>query len=158
MLECCEVVRAATEPKAVPIVVDLVEHVMVRGNALHLRRALFNVAHNAVRYSPDGATVRVTVQPVGDEAIVDVSDEGCGIAPQDLPHIFERFYRADKARARDTGGTGLGLAIADQIVRSHGGRIEVASTVDRGSTFVVFLPLAMTAAPPFEARRQMNAA
>jgi signal transduction histidine kinase len=77
-------------------------------------------------------------------------DEGCGISPKDLPHIFERFYRADPARARDTGGTGLGLAIADQIVRQHGGRIEVSSVVGEGSTFAVFLPAAAGSSPSAE--------
>jgi signal transduction histidine kinase len=142
VLECCEFVRAAVEPKAVTIAVDSVAEVRVCGNALHLRRALFNLAHNAVRYSPDGSTVHVTVQPFESDAIIEIADEGCGIAPQDLPHIFERFYRADKARARETGGTGLGLAIADQIVRSHGGRIDVSSAIDSGSIFTVLLPLA----------------
>lgn len=141
-LDCCDIVRAAAEPKAVSIAVDVADEVTVRGNALHLRRALLNLASNAVRYSPDGSTVHVAVQRLDGEALVDFADDGCGIPAQDLPHIFERFYRADKARARDTGGTGLGLAIADQIVRSHGGRIDVSSAVDRGSTFAVFLPLA----------------
>jgi signal transduction histidine kinase len=116
--------------------------VTVDANPLHLRRAFFNLAHNAVRYSPDGRVVSVTVAAPDGHAVVSVTDQGCGIAPQDLPHIFERFYRADKARTRETGGTGLGLAIADQIVRSHGGQIEVVSAPDAGSTFVVRLPLA----------------
>jgi signal transduction histidine kinase len=83
----------------------------------------------------------MTIGRLDTEAVVALVDEGCGISPEDLPHIFERFYRADPARARDTGGTGLGLAIADHIVRTHGGRIEVSSVVDQGSTFAVFLPL-----------------
>lgn len=149
VVECAEVVRAATEPKPVTMTVDVVGEVTVPANPLHLRRALFNLLHNAVRYSPDSGAVSVTVQASDAEALVDIVDEGCGITPQDLPHIFERFYRADKARARATGGTGLGLAIADQIVRSHGGRIEVASVVDEGSSFLVVLP---------RAGRQMNAA
>ena len=149
VVECAEVVRAATEPKPVTITVDVVGEVMVPANALHLRRALFNVLHNAVRYSPDGGAVSVTVQASDADAFVEIVDQGSGIAPQDLPHIFERFYRADQARARDTGGSGLGLAIAEQIVRSHGGRIEVASVVDEGSSFLVVLPCA---------GRQMNVA
>ncbi len=148
VIESGELVRAATEPKQVTITVDVVGDVTVPAQPLHLRRALFNVLHNAVRYSPESASVSVTVEAQLDEAMVTVTDGGCGIAPDDLPHIFERFYRTDKARARATGGTGLGLAIADQIVRSHGGRIRVTSAIDLGSTFVIVLPIK---------RRTMNA-
>lgn len=140
--DCCDVMRAGAEPKEVNISVDVLSDVAVLGNALHLRRALLNLAQNAVRYSPVGGTVQLTVARVDDQAVIVLVDEGCGIAPTDLPHIFERFYRTDKARARETGGTGLGLAIADQIIRSHGGRIELSSIVDQGTTVVVYLPVA----------------
>ena len=138
--DCCDIVRAIAEPREIVVSVDVLGAVTVKGSALHLRRALLNLAHNSVRYSPDRSTVHLTVGRVDEEAVVIVVDEGCGISGEDLPHIFERFYRADPARARDTGGSGLGLAIADQIVRSHGGRTEVSSVVGEGSTFVVFLP------------------
>jgi heavy metal sensor kinase len=138
--DCCDIVRAVAEPREIVVSVDVLGAVTVKGSTLHLRRALLNLAHNAVRYSPDRSTVHLTVGRVDEEAVVIVVDEGCGISGEDLPHIFERFYRADPARARDTGGSGLGLAIADQIVRSHGGRTEVSSIVGEGSTFAVFLP------------------
>jgi signal transduction histidine kinase len=138
--DCCDIVRAIAEPREIVVSLDGIEPVTVKGSTLHLRRALLNIAQNAVRYSPDGSTVHVTVGPVDGEAVVICTDDGCGISQEDLAHIFERFYRADPARARDTGGTGLGLAIADQIVRSHGGRTEVSSVLGEGSTFVVFLP------------------
>lgn len=140
--ECCDIVRALAEPKGIVVSVDVLSDIMVDGSALHLRRALLNLTQNAVRYSADGSTVLITVSRLDEEAVLAIADEGCGIAADDLPHIFERFYRADPARARDTGGSGLGLAIADQIVRSHGGRIEVTSAVGNGSTFLVFLPFA----------------
>ena len=141
--DCCDIVRAIAEPREIVVSIDVLGTVTVKGSTLHLRRALLNIAHNAVRYSPDRSTVHLTVGRVDEEAVVIVVDEGCGISPEDLPHIFERFYRADPARARDTGGSGLGLAIADQIVRSHGGRTEVSSVVGEGSTFAVFLPAAV---------------
>jgi heavy metal sensor kinase len=139
--ECCDIARAIAEPNGIVVSVDILANVVVNGSTLHLRRALLNLVHNAVRYSPEGSTVQITVGRVDEEAALVIVDEGCGIPPADLPHIFGRFYRADPARARATGGTGLGLAIADQIIRSHGGRIEASSVVDQGSTFAVFLPL-----------------
>ena len=148
--DCCDIVRAIAEPRDIVVFIDILEAVTVKGSALHLRRALLNMAHNAVRYSPDQSTVHITVGRVDEEAIVILVDEGCGISREDLPHIFERFYRADPARARDTGGSGLGLAIADQIVRSHGGRTEVSSVVGEGSTFAVFLPMAVGSGAPAE--------
>jgi two-component system, OmpR family, sensor kinase len=138
--DCCEIVRAIAEPKRIVVSLDLLGEPIVRGSALHLRRALLNLMQNAVQYSPAESTVDITVGQVDADAAVAIADAGCGIADADLPHIFERFYRADRARARDTGGTGLGLAIADQIVRSHAGRIEVTSSPASGSTFLLFLP------------------
>jgi two-component system, OmpR family, sensor kinase len=138
--ECTDIVRAIAEPKAIAVSLDVGSAVTICGSALHLRRALLNVMQNAVRYSPDGSTVAVAAGRSGGDAFVAVSDRGCGIGADDLPHIFERFYRADPARARDTGGSGLGLAIADQIVRGHGGRIDVTSRIGDGSTFIVWLP------------------
>jgi signal transduction histidine kinase len=145
--ECCEIVNGIAEPRGIRLSVDILADVTVRGSVLHLRRALLNLAQNAVRYSPDASTVQITVGRLDEDAVLVIVDEGCGISPDDLPHVFERFYRADPARARDTGGTGLGLAIADQIVRSHGGRIEATSELHSGSTFVVFLPLAAASVP-----------
>jgi len=138
--ECADIVRAVAEPRRVTVAVDVLSDVVVDGSARHLGRALLNLAQNAVRYSPDGSSIQITVGRLDQEAVVAMVDEGCGIPADDLPHIFERFYRADPARARDTGGSGLGLAIADQIIRSHGGRLEVTSAVGVGSTFLMFLP------------------
>jgi len=148
--ECGDIVRAIAEPRGIVVSLDVLADPVVIGSALHLRRALLNVMQNAVRYSTDGSVVQVTAEVFADQAVVAVVDDGCGIAPEDLPHIFDRFYRADRARARDTGGSGLGLAIADQIVRSHGGRIDVTSDAGSGSTFFVCLPLAHDAAAAVE--------
>ncbi len=140
--DCCEVARALGEAKAITVQSRVSDDVVVAGNALHLRRALLNLAQNAIQYSPEASQIEIALRQDGGQAVVSVSDHGCGIPADDLPQIFERFYRSDAARARQTGGTGLGLAIVDQIVRLHGGRVEVRSVPGSGSTFTVYVPLA----------------
>ena len=139
--ECCETAAVIADEQRVQVETSVLDSVVVSGSSRHLRRVVLNLLQNAVRYSPEGQTVRVSVGRVDRDAVVTVSDAGCGIDATDLPHIFEPFFRADPARARDTGGSGLGLAIVDQIVRAHGGRIDVSSAPDEGSTFAVVLPL-----------------
>jgi two-component system, OmpR family, sensor kinase len=140
--DCCEIARAIAEEKEVRIDEASDHTIVVRGSALHLRRVLLNLADNAIRHSPAGSTVVISAGREDGQAVLSVRDTGCGIAGEDLPHIFDAFYRADPARARSTGGFGLGLAIADQVVRAHGGRIAVHSTLGVGSVFRVYLPLA----------------
>ncbi|MBI3401571.1 MAG: HAMP domain-containing histidine kinase [Acidobacteria bacterium] len=142
--DCCETAAAIADEQQVRVTAEALDPVIVSGSSRHLRRVLINLLQNAIRYSPSGASVLVSVGHADRMATLTVSDSGCGIDPADLPHIFEPFYRADPARARNTGGSGLGLAIADQIVRAHGGRIDVNSMPAHGSTFSVFLPLAGT--------------
>jgi PAS domain S-box-containing protein len=114
----------------------------VAADAEELRRALVNLVENAVRYTLDGGSITVQTQARGGHVHIDVQDTGIGISEGDLPHIFESFYRADKARAMDTGGTGLGLAIVRRIIEMHGGAISVESTLGAGSTFHITLPMA----------------
>jgi two-component system, OmpR family, phosphate regulon sensor histidine kinase PhoR len=105
-----------------------------------LVRAVINLLSNAVRYSPEGSTVTVSVVPgPGGQWWIEVADNGPGIPAEALPHLFERFYRADHGRSRDLGGTGLGLAIVQETARAHGGKAEVESTQGVGSTFRVML-------------------
>ena len=108
-----------------------------------LRQVCYNLVSNAVKYTPDGGSIRVTLRREGRDAVLQVSDTGIGIAEADLPHVFDRFYRADKARARmgESGGTGLGLSIVRQIVRLHAGTVTVKSAPGEGTTFTVQLPL-----------------
>lgn len=113
----------------------------IRGDRAKLRQLFLNLLDNAVKYTPAGGTVSLSLERGEKEARVTVSDSGIGIPPEHLPHIFERFYRVDKARSRAEGGVGLGLAIALHIARSHGGTITVESEVGKGSTFHVRLPL-----------------
>jgi PAS domain S-box-containing protein len=107
-----------------------------------VRQVLINLLDNAIKYSDPGGRVEVSVFEEGEEAVVRVADTGVGIPEEDLPNLFERFYRVDKDRSRATGGSGLGLSISKQIVDLHGGEISVRSQVGRGSTFEVRLPKA----------------
>ncbi|HKO85317.1 MAG TPA: HAMP domain-containing sensor histidine kinase [Actinomycetota bacterium] len=123
--------------------------VTVTGDRDALKRAVANLLENAVRLAPEGSRIRLATGSEGDRAWVAVADEGPGIAPEDQPHVFDRFWRADKARSRADGGTGLGLAIVRQIAESHGGRVRLQSKVGVGSSFVIWLPVASdTSEPP----------
>jgi signal transduction histidine kinase len=99
-----------------------------------------NLVDNAVKYTPPGGWVEVTGGCEDSEIVIRVSDTGIGIPEGKLPRIFERFYRVDKARSKETGGTGLGLSIAKHVAENHGGRVEVESALGEGSTFTVYLP------------------
>jgi len=105
-------------------------------------QVLRNLLNNAVAHTPQGGRITVTTRAVAAEIVISVHDTGMGIAPQHLPYVFDRFYRADKSRARQTGGAGLGLAIAKQLVIAHGGTISVESAPGEGSTFTFTLPVA----------------
>jgi len=114
----------------------------VRGDGEALRRLFFILIDNAIKYTADGGRVQVQLEALDGYAAVKVTDSGIGISESDVPHIFDRFWRADKVRSRGTGGAGLGLAIARWIVEQHRGSIEVQSESGRGSTFTVTIPLA----------------
>jgi two-component system, OmpR family, sensor histidine kinase SenX3 len=118
----------------------------VFGNDGQIATAVTNLVENAIAYSGDDTEVTLTVRQ-DDWVEIDVADQGIGIPPQDLDRIFERFYRADRARSRSTGGTGLGLAIVKHIATNHGGRVDVTSTVGGGSTFTLRLPARPSEAP-----------
>jgi signal transduction histidine kinase len=122
------------------IVARLDEEVRVHGNRDQLERVATNLLDNAVKYTPAGGRIEIEARQAGDEVRLIVADTGRGIPPGDLPRIFDRFYRADRARSRQEGGTGLGLAIVQAIVQAHGGRIEAESTVGAGTTIRVRLP------------------
>ena len=126
--------------------------IVVDGDETALRRLLLILVDNAVKYTPAGGRVDVRLALEKAAALIRISDTGIGIAAADLPHVFDRFWRADKVRSRATGGTGLGLAIARWIVDRHGGTIVVSSELGRGSTFTVTLPLAPESSPAGGAR------
>jgi signal transduction histidine kinase len=116
--------------------------VVVTGDRDALKRAVANLLENAVRLAPEGSRIRLATGSEGDRAWIAVTDEGPGIAPEDQPHVFDRFWRADKGRSRADGGTGLGLAIVRQIAESHSGEVRLQSKVGVGSSFVIWLPVA----------------
>jgi len=115
--------------------------VVVTGDREALKRVVANLLDNAVRLAPAGSRIRLATGSEGNRAWIAVADEGPGISPEDQAHVFDRFWRADKARARADGGTGLGLAIVRQIVAGHGGEVRLHSKVGVGSSFVVWLPI-----------------
>jgi two-component system phosphate regulon sensor histidine kinase PhoR len=115
--------------------------VTVPGSGEDLSLLISNLLDNAMRYTKPGGRIRVEVAPQNGDARLTVSDTGIGIPSRDLPRVFERFYRVDRARSRDTGGTGLGLAIVKHVAEQHGGHVEAQSELGRGSTFVVTFPI-----------------
>ncbi|MBK9306867.1 MAG: hypothetical protein IPM58_07230 [Nitrospira sp.] len=112
----------------------------VLGDTQWLKQALINLLDNALQYTPAGGSVTVRLQSLGREVAIAVEDTGHGIEPEHIPHLFERFYRTDWARAKDTAGTGLGLPIVKEIMEAHGGSIAVTSEVNKGSSFTLRLP------------------
>ena len=116
--------------------------VTVKGDDTRLRELVTILIDNAIKYSDEGSSVKVSVEETGGQAYLTVSDNGRGIPEDALPRVFDRFYRADKARSRDMGGTGLGLAIAKWIVDSHDGDIEIDSREGEGTTVSIELPSA----------------
>jgi heavy metal sensor kinase len=132
--------------KQVSLHLDAPDELSLQGDPAKLGRLFRNLIENAIKYSSAGASVTVTVNLANDQARIDFTDTGPGIPPEHLAHLFERFYRVDKARSRqtagvDSSGAGLGLSIAQWLAQTHGGRIEVASGIGQGTTFTVWLPL-----------------
>lgn len=114
---------------------------MIPIDPMRIRQVIVNLVSNAVRYTPKDGQIEVALRKVGNELELTVTDTGPGISPEDLPHLFERFYRGDRARARASGGSGLGLAIAKQWVEAHGGRIWATNAPGGGARFIVHIPL-----------------
>lgn len=129
-----------------------IDQVQVNGDRDRLKQVLVNLVSNAIQYTPAGGSVTLSLQKTNEQARLIIRDTGPGIAPQDLPHIFERFYRGERSRKRTGGpqssGFGLGLSIAYWIVRNHGGSIEVDSSEGKGTTFCIWLPFHAPIQPP----------
>jgi len=135
-----EVLRPLAEVKRLALVTDLAEGVLIPGNPIRLRQVVMNLIDNAVKYTPEGGSIRVTVKRANSQVVVSVADTGEGIPAEHLSRVFDRFYRVDKARSREIGGTGLGLSIARSVVVAHGGVIELSSEAGGGTTATMTFP------------------
>lgn len=145
-----EVERFADQAReaGISLSVSASEPAIVGGSARDLSLLIRNLIDNAVRYTPPDGTVAVRVSTEGADVQLEVQDSGVGIPTRDLPRVFERFYRVDRARSRETGGTGLGLAIVRHVAENHGGSVTVTSEVGAGSTFTVLMPTTDPGSPP----------
>jgi len=133
--------RLLAEEKHISLDCDGGEPVEVEADPLRLKQLVVNLLDNAIKYTPEGGNVSISVTKQDSRAVLEVADSGIGVSPADLPHIFDRFYRADKARSREMGGTGLGLSIVRSICLAHHGRVTVDSTEGNGSIFRVEIPI-----------------
>jgi signal transduction histidine kinase len=142
LLEISETARLLAEGKSIQYDQRLPKTPLcVTGNAPSLRRLFLILIDNAVKYTPHDGRISVVLETSDGAAVTEIRDTGVGISPEDLPHIFERFYRADESRSRESGGTGLGLSIAQWIAEAHHGKISVASKVGEGSVFRLQIPV-----------------
>ncbi len=137
--DLCNLFQVLAEQKNITLETGTMEEVAVIGDKVRLQQLFTNLIDNAIKYTSKGS-IQVTVEENKDSAVVKIKDTGIGISPEERKRIFERFYRIDKSRSKETGGVGLGLSIAEWIAHAHRGRIEVDSELDRGSTFAVYLP------------------
>ena len=138
--EVCKPAEVLAAEKDIKISIIDLETVQINGDAFRLRQLIWNLLHNGIKYTPQGGEISLSLQDKDNCACLTVEDNGIGIPQKDLPLIFDRFYRVDKSRSRDETGTGLGLSICKFVVESHKGRIEVESTVGRGSKFKISFP------------------
>jgi heavy metal sensor kinase len=136
-----EDMRPLAEARGLALLVAVDGRLSIAGEESRLRQVFYNLLDNAIKYTPEGGAIAVRAQWADRSAVVTVRDTGIGIPPEHLPHVFDRFYRVDKARSREQGGTGLGLSIARGIIEAHRGSIALASAPDRGTTCTVTLPL-----------------
>ena len=134
-------IRAQDQEKKYELVRDYpITSVWIEIDTDKMTQVIDNILNNAIKYSPDGGKITVSMKTTDDQMILSISDQGLGIPKEDLPKIFDRFYRVDKARSRAQGGTGLGLAIAKEIIKQHNGFIWAKSEYGKGSNFTIVLP------------------
>jgi two-component system phosphate regulon sensor histidine kinase PhoR len=131
------------EDKNISVLCESCADVVVEGDRARMKQVVVNLLDNAIKYTPNGGRVRLRIAREGDEAVLEIADDGIGIPEQSLPHVFKRFYRVDGSRSRDQGGAGLGLSIVESICSAHGAQVEVTSTLGEGSRFRIRQSLAL---------------
>ena len=139
--EAIDASRMAADSRNISLSFTEIDQIEVLGDRHQIQMAASNLIENAINYSPNGTRVAIALRTQGDLAEISISDQGIGIPEKDIERIFERFYRVDPARSRETGGTGLGLSIVKHVVANHGGDISVWSVEGAGTTFTIRLPL-----------------
>ena len=132
-------VEAAAHSHKLTLVTDSLPEIVA--DKERIEQVIINVVSNAIKYTPDGGEIKLSARAADGGVELTISDNGIGIPAEDLPHLFERFYRVEKSRTSETGGTGLGLAIAKEIVDAHGGSISIASELGEGTAVTIYLPL-----------------
>jgi two-component system, OmpR family, sensor kinase len=137
--ETIQLIEPLARERGIKISADL-HPAETAGDAERISQVILNLVTNAIHYNAEGGTIEITTAFENNFAVLQISDSGIGIPPEDLPRIFDRFYRVEKSRSREKGGSGLGLAISKAIVVAHSGSIDVSSTVGKGTTFIVRLP------------------
>ncbi|MBT3923307.1 MAG: heavy metal sensor histidine kinase [Nitrospina sp.] len=138
--EVCKHAEVLAGDKDIRIIIAFLESVMINGDEVRLRQMIWNILHNGIKYTKPGGELKVSLQNEGKFALLSIQDTGIGIPEKDLPSIFDRFYRVDKARSRDEGGSGLGLSICQHIAEAHKGKIEVESKPSVGTRFKIRIP------------------
>ena len=136
-----EMIQPKLDEKSIGLNLDI-KPVLVLGDANRLIQVMMNLLINAVTYSSNQTKITIRLFVKDDRAVIQVEDQGIGIESSEISRLFERFYRVDRARSRNSGGTGLGLSIVKHLIEAHHGKVEVDSTVGVGTTFTIHLPLA----------------
>lgn len=141
LMRAVDVTSQKLDEKDMQFLVSIDRDIKVLADANRLIQIFTNLIANAIMYSPEGTTVTLRIKETDEYGIVEVEDEGIGIEKSEIPRVFERFYRVDRARSRNSGGTGLGLAIVKHLVEAHDGKIQVTSEVGKGTCIKILLPI-----------------
>ena len=140
LMQVCDNLNPLTFERGIELDLSVSADITFNGDEFKLKRLFINLIDNAIKYSDDNSIVQVSLHTKSNQIVFKVQDYGVGIAEEDVPYIFDRFYRVDKMRARVTGGTGLGLSIVKSIILLHNGDIKIDSTLGKGTTITVVLP------------------